>query len=41
MHLILCETIASELEKINLSEYKESMIGLIQKDIDELKELMT
>lgn len=37
----LCETIASELEKINLSEYKESMIGLIQKDIDELKELMT
>ena len=37
----LCEIIASELEKINLSEYKESVTGLIQKDIDELKELMT
>lgn len=37
----LAETIASEFEKINLSEYKESVTGLIQKDIDELKKLMT
>ena len=37
----LCETIANELEKINLSKYKESMVGLIQKDVNELKELMS
>ena len=36
----LDDTIASEIEKINLSDYKESMIGLIRKDINELKELM-
>ena len=36
----LDDTIASEIEKINLSDYKESLIGLIRKDINELKELM-
>lgn len=36
----LSEMVANELEKINILMYKESMSGLIQKDIDELKELI-
>ena len=36
----LAETIASEIERVNLSNYKESMIGLIRKDINELKKLI-
>ena len=37
----LCEAIVAELEKMNISSYKDSMIGLIQKDVNELKELMS
>ena len=37
----LCEAIAAELGKMNISSYKDSMIGLIQKDVNELKELMS
>lgn len=36
----LCEAIAMELKNMNISGYKDSMIGLIQKDVTELKELM-
>ena len=36
----LREIIASELEKMDLSEYKESMTGLILKDIKELIEII-
>lgn len=36
----LCEAIAAELENMDISVYKDSMVGLIQKDINELKELM-
>lgn len=32
----LCEVIKAELETIDLSKYKDSMLPLIQKDIDEL-----
>lgn len=36
----LSEMVANELEKINILMYKESMSGLIQKDIEKLKELI-
>lgn len=36
----LCEAIAAELENMDISVYKDSMVGLIQKDVNELKELM-
>ena len=36
----LCKAIAMELKKMNIPGYKDSMIGLIQKDVTELKELM-
>ena len=36
----LCKVIMEELEKINLSKYRESMAGLIQKDIDELQDVI-
>lgn len=36
----LGETIAAELRKLDISGYKDSMIGLIQKDVNELKELI-
>ena len=36
----LCESIKKELDKIDLSKYKDSMVGLIEKDIGELKELI-
>ena len=37
----LSEVIAAELERIDFSRYKDSMIGLIQKDVTELKTLMS
>lgn len=37
----LSEAIAAELERIDFSRYKDSMIGLIQKDVTELKTLMS
>ena len=36
----LCKAIAMELKNMNIPGYKDSMIGLIQKDVTELKELM-
>lgn len=36
----LCESIGTELDRIDLSVYKESMAGLIGSDIAELKELI-
>lgn len=34
----LCDVVAAELERMDISGYKESMISLIRKDINELKE---
>ena len=36
----LCEAILVELEKMEITKYKDSMIGLIQKDVEELKDLI-
>lgn len=36
----LCDTVSSEVDKIDLLKYRESMSSLIQKDIDEVKELL-
>lgn len=36
----LCNAISSEVDKMNLLKYKESMSSLIQQDINELKELL-
>ncbi len=36
----LCKAISMELKNMNIPGYKDSMIGLIQKDVTELKELM-
>lgn len=39
-HSELCETIMKELQSIELSKYKDSMVPLIQKDINELLKVM-
>ena len=36
----LCKIIEAEIQTIDLSNYKDSMVPLIQKDIDELKKLI-
>lgn len=36
----LCDAIEEELKKMNLSQYKDTMSPLIQKDIDELRKIM-
>lgn len=36
----LCDVIQTELEKIDLSKYKDSMSSLIKKDMDELLKMM-
>ena len=36
----LSEAILAELGKMEISKYKDSMISLIQKDVDELKDLI-
>ena len=39
-HSELCETIMKELQSIEVSKYKDSMVPLIQKDINELLKVM-